>query len=127
MPTGSAVVGDVIDIARNIQYGCNGRIGCTCYKEIPVKKMEDTFNSYFLRIQVQNRPGVLANIAAVFGNNQVSIAQIVQKKAVKGRAELVVITDCVCEKNMRDSVMILEGMSIIQEISSIIRVYTEEE
>lgn len=127
MPTGSAVVGDIIDIARNIQYGCNGRIGCTCYKNIPVRKMEDTFNSYFLRIQVQNRPGVLANIAAVFGNNQVSIAQIVQKKAVKDRAELVVITDCVCEKNIRDSIMILEGMSIIKEISSIIRVYTEEE
>lgn len=127
LPTGSAVAGDVIDAARNIQYGCSGRIGCTCYKTIPIKKMEDTFNSYFLRIQVRNRPGVLASIAAVFGNNQVSIAQIVQKKAVKDRAELVVITDSVCEKNMRDSVTILEGMSIIKEISSIIRVYTEQE
>lgn len=127
MPTGSAVAGDVLDVARNILHSCNGRIGCTCYKNIPIKKMEDIYNSYFLRIQVKNRPGVLANIAAVFGNNQVSIAQIIQKKAIKDRAELVVITDEVCEKNIRDSVTVLEGMSIIKEISSIIRVYNPEE
>ena len=127
LPTGSAVAGDVIDVARNILHSCNGRIGCTCYKNIPIKKMEEICNSYFLRIQVLNRPGVLANIAAVFGNNQVSIAQIVQKKAVKDCAELVVITDEVREKNIRDSVTILEGMSIIKEISSIIRVYNPEE
>ena len=44
LPTASAVVGDVFDIARNILAGCNGRIGCTCYKEIPVKQMEETYH-----------------------------------------------------------------------------------
>lgn len=39
LPTASAVVGDVFEIARNIKADCCGRIGCTCYKEIPVKKM----------------------------------------------------------------------------------------
>ena len=48
LPTASAVVGDVFDIVRNILAGCCGRIGCTCYKNIPVKKMEDTHNRYFL-------------------------------------------------------------------------------
>ncbi len=127
MPTGSAVAGDVMAVARNIEYRCNGRIGCTCYKKIPIQKIENTWNSYFLRIQVKNRPGVLANIAAVFGNNQVSIAEMIQKKAEKDKAELVVITDKVCEKNIRDSVAILNGMSMIKEISSIIRVYTGQE
>ena len=65
LPTASAVVGDVFDIVRNILAGCCGRIGCTCYKNIPVKKMEDTHNRYFLRLKVEDRCGVLAEMTAI--------------------------------------------------------------
>ena len=50
LPTASAVVGDLFEIARNIQANCCARIGCTCYKELPVKKMADTYNRYFMRL-----------------------------------------------------------------------------
>lgn len=123
LPTASAVVGDILDAVRNMVFDCRGRIGCTCYKEIPLKKMEDISSAYFLRLQVENRSGVLANIAGVFGNNCVSIAQIIQKSKKKDRAEIVVITDEVKEKNYQDSLAVISGMSTVKEISSMIRVY----
>ena len=123
LPTASAVVGDILDAVRNMVFHCRGRIGCTCYKEIPMKKMENVSSAYFLRMQVENRSGVLANIAGVFGNNNVSISQIIQKSKKKNRAEIVVITDEVKEKNFQDSLAVISGMSAVGEISSMIRVY----
>ena len=123
LPTASAVVGDILDAVRNMVFHCRGRIGCTCYKEIPMKKMENISSAYFLRMQVENRSGVLANIAGVFGNNNVSISQIIQKSKKKNRAEIVVITDEVKEKNFQDSLAVISGMSAVGEISSMIRVY----
>ena len=123
LPTASALVGDILDAVRNMVFHCRGRIGCTCYKEIPMKKMENVSSAYFLRMQVENRSGVLANIAGVFGNNNVSISQIIQKSKKKNRAEIVVITDEVKEKNFQDSLAVISGMSAVGEISSMIRVY----
>ena len=76
MPTASAVVGDVIDVARDLAYDCTGRISCTCYRQIPVKDFGEIENKFFLRMQVKNRPGVLAQIAQVFGGHKVSIARV---------------------------------------------------
>ena len=92
MPTASAVVGDVIDAARDLAYGCTGRISCTCYRQIPVKDFGEVENKFFLRMQVKNRPGVLAQIACVFGEHNVSIARVVQKNARKDQAERVIVT-----------------------------------
>ncbi len=123
MPTASAVMGDVIDVMRNIVNNCCGRVGCSCYKNIPVKNISDTSSKFFLRIQAEDRPGVLANIASVLGNNNVSIAQVVQKSRKGGKAELVIITDEVEERNFNDAMAIFKGMSVVSEISGIIRVY----
>ena len=122
MPTASAVVGDVIDILRNMEWGCCGRIGCSCYRELPVKKIGDIESKYFLRLHAQDKPGVLANIAGVFGNNAVSIAKMIQKNTKDGFAELAIVTDFVKEYHFRDALTILGGMSAIQKISRVIRV-----
>lgn len=123
LPTASAVVGDIFDIVRNILAGCCGRIGCTCYKELLIKKMDDIESRYFLRLQVEDRYGVLASIASVLGNNCVSIAQIIQKAKRQDLAEIVVITDKVRERHFRDALKVIEGMSLVKKISSVIRVY----
>ncbi len=125
LPTASAVLGDVCEAVRNLRCGCAGRVGCTCYKQIPVKKMEDTENRFFLRMQVEDRPGVLANVASVLGNNGVSIAQVIQKARTADTAEIVVITDRVQERNFSDSLAVFSGMSVIRKISAVIRVYDE--
>ena len=123
MPTASAVVGDVFDCVRNILADCCGRIGCTCYKDLPVRKISDIRSKYFVRMEVEDRSGVLASVAAVFGNNDVSIAQVMQKRKRSERAEIVVITETVQERHFMDAIRILEGMSLIRNISSLIRVY----
>lgn len=124
LPTASAVVGDVFDIARNIKADCCARIGCTCYKELPVKKMADTYNSYFLRLHVEDRCGVLAEMTAVFAKYHVSVAQIIQKETKAGEsAEIVVITGKVREGDFRTAMEELSGRSSVHKVSSILRVY----
>ena len=88
-----------------------------------MKPVEETQSRYFLRMQVEDRPGVLASVASVLGNNGVSIAQIIQKSRQGDSAEIVVITDTVLERNFRDSLTIFREMSMIREISSVLRVY----
>lgn len=123
LPTASAIMGDVIDTVRNMVTGCCGRIPCTCYKELPMKRIGDIESRYFIRIEVEDRAGVLATVASVLGNNNVSIAKVVQKVRKGGYAELVVITDLAFEKNIKDAMVIFEGMSMVKQINSLIRVY----
>jgi homoserine dehydrogenase len=123
MPTASAVFGDILDVMRNLVYDCCGRIGCSCYKQLNVKNIGETSSKFFLRIQAEDRPGVLANIASVLGNNGVSIAQVVQKSRKGGLAELVIITDEVKESHFNDAMVVFKGMSVVKEISGFIRVY----
>ena len=123
MPTASAVMGDVIDSMRNIMHHSTGRIGCGCYRQIPVKHIKDTCSKFFMRIQAADRTGALANIASVLGNNNVSIAQVVQKSRKDGVAELVIITDEVEERHFNDALVVFQGMSDVKEVSGVIRVY----
>lgn len=123
LPTASAVMGDVIDVVRNIVCGCTGRITCTCYQDTPVKKFDDIRNKFFLRMQVDNQPGVLASIASVFGAHKVSINKVVQKIVTDGIAELVIVTDAVKEYHMQNALDHLLCMKTVKEISSVIREY----
>ena len=123
MPTASAVVGDVIEVARNINGGCLGRFGCTCFKELPIKSIGDIESKYFMRMIVSDCAGVLGNVASILGNNHVSIEKIIQKPAGCDKAEIVAITDSVQEKNFKAALQTLNDMSFVQEISSMIRVY----
>lgn len=123
MPTASAVMGDIIDVCRNIVHVSCGKIGCSCYKELPVKDISETKSKFFLRIEALDKQGVLANIASVLGNNDVSIAQVVQKSRKDGVAELVIITDVVAEKNFNDAMTVFNGLSVVKEIAGVIRVY----
>ena len=123
LPTASAIVGDVFDIVRNILADATGRIGCTCYKQLPIKDPDDMESRFFLRLHVDDRPGVLASIASVLGNNNVSIAQVIQKQKDGDLAEIVVVTAGVREGDFNDAMLIIEGMNAVHKVSSVIRVY----
>ena len=127
MPTASAVMGDLIAVARNMQYGCCGRIGCSCYRDLPMKASGESRHRYFLRLIVEDRTGILAGVAGVLGNNNVSINQVIQKPAVGGVAELVVITDKVEKRHLKDALVIFGEMSMIREVASVIRVYSQRQ
>ena len=112
-----------MDVVRNMEYGCTGRIGCSCYRETQVKSIADVKNKFFLRMQVTNQPGVLASIANVFGKHKVSIERIIQKDVEKEKAELVIVTEYVKEGYLQEALDELMQMPILEEISSKIRVY----
>ena len=123
MPTASAVMGDAITVVRNILHDNCGWNGGLAYKKMPVKKIEETKSRFFLRLRVSERPGTLANIASVMGNNDVMIDQVYSKYTKDGAQELVITTGSVLEQDFNNALMILRGMSAIKEVCGRIRVY----
>lgn len=121
MPTASAVVGDIIEITRNIMHNISIRVGCTCYENKTILGINELSAKFYIRMTVKDRPGVLAGIAGVFGSNNVSIDSVVQKATDCEKAELVLITHKVQEQDLRDSLTVLKGMSIVAEINNVIR------
>ncbi|MDI3534320.1 MAG: homoserine dehydrogenase [Thermosediminibacterales bacterium] len=119
-PTSSAVVGDIIEIARN-KNNCKNVL-CTCFVEKPVINIGETESRFYLRLQVEDKPGVLAKIAGIFSNYNVSIHSVVQKSAEKATAELVLITHMVKEKNMKLALDEILSYSQTLEVSNVIRV-----
>lgn len=125
LPAASAVVGDVIAIARNILRG--GRlVGCTCFFQKPVKDIKEIHSRYFMIFDVPDRPGVLAKIAGVFGNNGVSIKSVIQH-GTGGEARIVLITHTVKEESLQATVRGLQELEEVNRIVSLIRVEDPEE
>lgn len=123
MPTASAVMGDVFSVARRIAEHSQGSTRDNVYRSIPIKKVENTRSSYFIRMEVEDKPGVLATIASIFGNNSVSIEQVIQKNKIEKNAELVIITSSVKERHIKDALLILESSSVVRKVATMIRVY----
>ena len=123
MPTASAVMGDVFETASHVINDETGFNHCGCYKQLPVKKIEDIESRYFVRMEVEDKPGVLATVASVLGNNSVSIEQVVQKEHSGDTAEIVVITNRVRERHLNDALLTFKDMSTVKAIPSMIRVY----
>ncbi|HIE52157.1 MAG TPA: homoserine dehydrogenase [Armatimonadetes bacterium] len=122
LPTGSAVVGDILDIARNILHGCTGRVPLVNGPERPVRPMEEVTCSYYLRTRVTDRPGVLAAISTILGEERVSVALMRQQLAEAGTAEIVWVTHPVQERNLRRALARIEQLDVVREINSLIRV-----
>lgn len=124
MPTGSAVVADVIDISRDIIHNVHSSLNCTCFVDKKLKKIEDVNSSYYVRLECLNEPGVLSQIAGVFGKNNVGLCSVIQKgqKVDKNLAEIVWVTYEVKEKDLQDALKELTSLSIIKQINNVIRV-----
>jgi homoserine dehydrogenase len=122
MPTASAVTADVIDVARDIVHGVSSRILCTCFTAKPIRSMEEVPSSFYIRLVALDRPGVLAVIAGAFGSHGVSLQSVIQKRKVKSDAEVVLVTNAVAEKNLRNALRMIELGDVVREIGSVIRV-----
>jgi len=122
MPTASAVTADVIDVARDIVHGVSSRILCTCFVTKPIRSMEEVPSSFYIRLLALDRPGVLAVIAGAFGSHGVSLQSVIQKRKVNSDAEVVLVTNAVAEKNMRNALRMIELGDVVREIGSVIRV-----
>lgn len=127
LPTAGAIVGDIIDITRNILHQCEGRVGRSIYENFPVIPMQDTRSRFFVRFIVRDTTGVLAAIGTCFGNANVSIAEMIQRETEQTEnedaAELVVITHDVLEGNFNQALRCIEDLPQVYKVDSIIRVY----
>ena len=123
LPTGSAIMGDVFELARSMVSGTPGTTRDLCYKHLPLKPMEEAVCKYYLRLRVEDKPGVLASLTSVLGNNSVSIRQIVQKVKADENAEIVVITDPVKEKKIKTALSSFSELSVMRSDPVMIRVY----
>ncbi len=122
LPTASAVLADVIDEARDIQHGVSSRILCTCYDNKAFCPIEKTESPYYVRLLVNDEPGVLAAIAGVFAKFNVSLNSVIQKRKVDNFAEIVVITYSVADTNLRSAVNMVADLPIVSKIQNVIRV-----
>ncbi|MDQ4004765.1 MAG: homoserine dehydrogenase [Actinomycetota bacterium] len=123
-PTATAVVGDLIDVARNVVNGGRG-VGCTCYAERRIRPMEATETQYYLLLDVADRPGVLAQVAGAFGDNRVSIKSVWQE-GTGDDALLVLITHRANEGAVQQTVRDLRALDSVLEVRSVMRVAGEE-
>jgi len=122
LPTGSAVVGDIVSVARNIVMGATGRIGCTCFAEKRMLPVEAVESKFYVRLQAHDKPKVLAAIAQVFGDHDVSIESVVQRQLPDGDAEIVWVTHKVRESNLRAALAGIGALSAVGAVSNWIRV-----
>ena len=122
MPTASAVCGDIIDVSRNILNNCTGRVPSSCFETKHMCAPENIMSPCYMRLLVQDKPGVLAAITSAFGAQNVSLKNVVQKQSVDDLAELVVITYAVSEFNLQMAIATLRGLPVVEKISNVIRV-----
>jgi homoserine dehydrogenase len=117
-PTGSAMVGDIIDVARNIVNGSTGRISCTCFEQRLAHPIAELLTRFYVRTTVADRPGVLAAIATVFGEEGVSLESVLQKSGTGERAEIVWVTHETKERQMRQSLARLKTLPEVDTINA---------
>jgi homoserine dehydrogenase len=123
LPAASAVVGDVIEVARHIRSGCLNLVGCTCNEQLTVRDIASLETSFFIRFIVADRPGVLAAVASSFGEHGVSIASVIQKRVCdSGDVELVYVTHRATEASVRTALAEIGLLDVVTEVASVIRV-----
>jgi homoserine dehydrogenase len=122
LPTGSAVAGDIIDIARNILSDSAARVSTACFRKLPVLPMDAVTTRYYIRMQVADRPKVLASVAGLFGEHEVSIASVVQRETHDGLADIVWLTHPAIERNIRSALKEIETLETVRKVNNMVRV-----
>lgn len=127
LPTASAVMGDVINTAQHILNGTAGTgMIMTDIKRIPFYSSGKLKNLYYFRLIVEDITGVLAQIASVFSDNDVSIKEVVQKRKTEGAAELVIVTENTMRQNILRVEKSLKVLPCMRGVANIIRVMGNE-
>ena len=121
-PTASAVLADIIDVARDMGKDRFGRIRCTCYEEKKLCPPDKVRSGYYIRLLVEDKPGVLGAIATAFGESEISLHSVIQKRKVDDRSEIVAITHDVNNSQIEDIKVRLNNLDVVSEISNMIRV-----
>ena len=123
-PTASAVLGDLVAVARNKMSGRRGP-GESIYADLKVKPVSEAMTSYYISLQVADKPGVLAQISQKIADNNVSI-QTVRQDGLENDAQLVIRTHKALEKDLAKTLEDLRNLDAVREISDYMRVEGED-
>ncbi len=120
-PTASAVLGDVLRIARGLD---NPPTGESESEALPLAAMNQHRCRYYLRLTATDRPGVLAQVARVLGDADISIRSVIQMDTDEAarQADLVIMTHSALEANMQEAAEILRKLDVVVELDNLIRV-----
>jgi homoserine dehydrogenase len=119
-PTASAVLGDLVAVARNKVSGSHGA-GESAYADLPVQSMGDVVTRYHVALDVSDEPGVLAAVAGAFAEHRVSI-QTVRQEGRGDAATLVLVTHGAADAALSATVESLAGMPFVRRVASVMRV-----
>ena len=124
-PTASAVLGDLVAVARNRLAGTRGPDAST-YAGLPVMPMGETLTRYHVSLDVDDRPGVLAPVAEAYARHHVSIEAV--RQASRGQeAQLVIVTHTARDADLAATIRDLEALPMVRAVVSVMRVEGEEE
>jgi len=130
-PTASAVIADIIDVARTITTDAQNRVPHLAFQpdqivDIPILPIAEIHTAYYLRMRVDDRPGVMAEITRIMGNNDISIEAILQKEPESGvtRATIIMLTQKIREQQMDDAIAAITELDVVHGKVHRIRVET---
>jgi len=125
MPTASAVLGDLVDAAKNLVEGRKGAtIGTMALR--PIRAIEDVESQFYLQMEVADRPGVLHAITGEFGRREVSVRSM-RQRGIGDDARLIFVTHKAREADLRDAVEGVRELEPVHRVGSVLRVIGEEE
>lgn len=120
-PTASAVVADLIDVVRTLTTDPNNRVPHLAFQpgtlsDLPILPVDEVETAYYLRMQAEDRPGVLAEVTRILGDRGISIEAILQKEPPAGEQEvsIIMITHAVIERNMNQAMAAIEALGSVR-------------
>ena len=126
LPTASAVVADIIDIARALTVDPDSRVPHLAFQpdelsDLPVLGMDQVETAFYLRLTVEDKPGVLARVTGILGDSGISIEAVKQKEPLEGETQvpLVLLTHRVLEGDMDKALAAIESMETVKSVSHI--------
>jgi homoserine dehydrogenase len=133
MPTASAVISDIVDLARNIRHDAAGRVPLAAYqadkiKTIPVLPVTEIVTHYYFRFSALDRPGVLSTIAGILGNYGISIKTVQQRgRKTNGTVPIVMLTHYAKEADVQTAVTEIAALDVVGEAPVLIRIEDEDQ
>ncbi len=128
LPTGSAIVADLMDLSRDMLLGLNERVPSLAFlpdrvREISIRPISDTVTCYYFRFSAVDRPGVLSKISGILASHGISIAAVIQKgREVEGAVPIVMLTHEAIERSVRLALEEIDQLDIVLAPTQSIRI-----
>lgn len=130
-PTASAVVADLMDVARLMDADSVHRVPYLAFQpdqvqDLPILPIDEVQSAYYLRLRASDKPGVLADVTKILGDRNISIDAMMQKEPDENEteADIVILTHITVEKNMNQAIAAIEALAAI--VGKVMRIRMEE-